>query len=104
MLAYYVEWHMRRLLAPLLFDESHSGIPSLNQEPEAQININSPDNNTIVKQKSPVHSFQTLLADLGTICKNRVESCLEVANICFDKITQPTQLQQTALDVLSVRL
>ena len=106
MLAYYVEWHMRRLLAPLLFDEDHSlpGIPSLNQESEAQININSPDHNTIVKQNSPVHSFQTLLADLATICKNRVESCLEVANICFDKITQPTPLQQTALDFLSVRL
>ena len=104
MLAYYVEWHMRRLLAPLLFDEDHSCIPSLNRVSQAQININNSDNNTVVKQKSSVHSFQTLLADLGTLCKNRVESCLEVANICFDKITQPTQLQQTALDFLSVRL
>ena len=104
LLAYYVEWHMRQYLGPLLFDEDHSALPSLNKDGEIQIDINSPNSNTVVKQKYPRHSFQTLLADLGTICKNRVESCLEVTNLCFDKITQPTPLQQTALDFLSVRL
>ena len=104
MLAYYVEWHMRENLAPLLFDEEPSEHESNQSDPSEEININIQDNNTVEKQKLPVHSFQTLLADLATICKNRVESCRSIANICFDKITQPTALQQTALDLLSVRL
>nr|WP_017655383.1 site-specific integrase [Fortiea contorta] len=52
----------------------------------------------------PVHSFQTLLADLGTIAKNKIESTVKGANFIFDKITEPTPLQQKALDLLGVSL
>ena len=104
MLAYYVEWHMRQNLAPLLFDEDPSEHESFKSDNSEEMTINSQQNDAVEKETFPAHSFQTLLADLATICKNRVESCLSVANICFDKTTQPTALQQTALDLLSVRL
>ena len=83
---------MRQDLAPLLFDEEPSELESFESEPSEEININSQDDKILKKQKYPVHSFQTLLVDLVMICKNRVESCLSVANICFDKTTQPTAL------------
>jgi hypothetical protein len=50
---------------------------------------------------APVHSFQTLLADLATLAKNRV--CTAAArNTAFDLITTPTALQQRAFDLLAV--
>lgn len=52
----------------------------------------------------PVHSFQTLLADLATIVKNRVQPKLPGTQVTFDKITQPTVVQQRALDLLGVSL
>ena len=48
----------------------------------------------------PVHSFQTLLADLATVTRNTVR----LAGQEFDKITTPTPLQQKALNMLNVRL
>ena len=51
----------------------------------------------------PVHSFQTLLADLATIVKNRVQP-KEPGLPAFDMTTTPTPLQAEALDLLKVRL
>jgi hypothetical protein len=54
-------------------------------------------------QGDPVHSFQTLLADLATIVKNRIAP--KIAGVKpFDQTTRPTPLQQRALDLLRVRL
>lgn len=50
----------------------------------------------------PVHSFQTLLKDLATIVKNRVQPKLPGAKVAFEKITCPTPLQQKAFDLLGV--
>ncbi len=50
----------------------------------------------------PVHSFQTLLADLATIAKNRVAS--KTNDLEFDRITRPTPLQARALELLEVSL
>ena len=50
---------------------------------------------------SPVHSFQTLLADLATLAKNRLQPKDGSAKP-FEMITTPTPLQQRALDLLGV--
>jgi hypothetical protein len=50
----------------------------------------------------PVHSFQSLLKDLATIVKNRVQAKLPGTQVTFDKITCPTPLQQKAFDLLGV--
>ncbi|NEO45439.1 MAG: hypothetical protein F6K55_15405 [Moorea sp. SIO4A3] len=55
-------------------------------------------------QNLPVHSFSTLMADLGTITLNTIVSKLEGADLTFLKITQPTAVQQKALDLLGVSL
>ena len=49
----------------------------------------------------PVHSFTTLLADLGTICLNQIQPA-DPALPAFSLITAPTPLQRQTLDLLGV--
>ncbi|MBW4548894.1 MAG: IS1634 family transposase [Symplocastrum torsivum CPER-KK1] len=108
MLAYYVEWHMRQALAPLLLDEDDPDQAQLLRE-----SVVAPAKRSANAQRKalpkhtvdglPVHSFQSLLANLGTLVKNRVESPAMPA-IAFDKITQLTPLQHKAFELLGVSL
>ena len=54
--------------------------------------------------KIGVHSFSTLLNDLATIAQNKIQINLQGERVIFDKITQPTTIQQKALDLLGVSL
>ena len=56
------------------------------------------------QENLPVHSFSTLLNDLATIAHNKIQINLQGERVIFDKITQPTALQQKALDLLDVSL
>jgi hypothetical protein len=108
MLAYYIEWHMRQALASLLFDED---APQQATAKRLSVVAKAPRSDSAlgkVKRKQtleelPVHSFQSLLADLATVVKNRIQPRLETAS-AFDKITQPTPLQQKAFELLGVHL
>jgi transposase len=108
MLAYYVEWHMRQRLAPILFDDDDRP-----QAQGARSSIVAPaqrsasaKHKALTKQTSAgmkVHSFQTLLGDLATIVKNKIQP--KDKNIpAFDMLTNPTAIQQRALDLLGVSL
>ena len=50
-----------------------------------------------------VHSFQTLLRDLATIAKNRIQP-KDQKIPTFDMFTTPTSLQQRAFQLLGVTL
>ncbi|WP_420065245.1 IS1634 family transposase [Microcystis aeruginosa] len=105
MLAYYVEWHLKQCLAPLLFedeeiDDSCLNVIKANRSESAQSKERKKRN----QENFPVHSFRTLLEDLGTICLNTVECTIREGSYRFSKITRPTQLQQKALDLLGVSL
>ena len=107
MLAYYVIWYMRQALAPILFDDEE--IECLQEKsPVATAQRSQSCLAKAHKKRTEsgftVHSFQTLLADLSTLTKNRIRSNLSGLNLCFDKFTQPTPLQQKALDLLGVGL
>jgi transposase len=108
MLAYYVEWHMRKTLAPLLFDdeEPEEG-KALRPSPVApalkSASAKKKASTKRTKDDLPVHSFQTLLMDLSTITKNTVLPKFPEAD-SFEQITRATPLQQRALDLLNVRL
>jgi hypothetical protein len=108
MLAYYVEWHMRRALAPILFDDDdkatgealrRSVVAPAQRSPRAKAKALTKRTN----EGEPVHSFQSLLRHLRTIVKDRMRLKSDGA-IEFDKITTPTPLQQRALDLLGVSL
>jgi transposase len=109
MLAYYVEWHMRASLAPLLFqDDDPQGAAAQRKSAVAPAQV-SPRARRKAQTKrtaedEPVHSFQTLLADLATIVKNRVQPKAPKGAPPFDLITRPTVLQKHMLDLLGVSL
>ncbi len=108
MLAYYVEWHMRQALAPLLFDDEDKALgqalrPSVVAPARISPKAQRKARTRRTEDDLPVHSFQTLLADLATLVKNRIQPKLPGAE-AFDQITRPTALQQRALELLSVRL
>ena len=107
MLAYYIEWHMRASLAPILFDDHDRDAAE-----SARKSIVSPAKSSpAATQKAatkrtadgaPVHSFRTLLADLATIAKNRVRTTLPSGSNTFTTITAPTPLQARAFSLLKI--
>ena len=105
MLAYYVEWHLKQSLAPLLFEDEEIDDSSLNViKASRSESAQSKERKKRNQENFPVHSFRTLLEDLGTICLNTVECTIREGSYRFSKITRPTQLQQKALDLLGVSL
>ena len=103
MLAYYVEWHMRRALRPLLFaDEEPEAGEALRDSIVAPAQ-RSPaalqkDHTKLSEDGFPVHSFQTLLQDLATLTRNQVQA----AGRSLQMISTPTPLQRRAFDLLGV--
>ena len=105
MLAYYVEWHLRQRLAPFLFEDEetenkYQDIIKANRSEAAKLKDRKKRN----KLNLPVHSFRTLLEDLGTICLNKVECSVTSGKYIFSKITRPSQLQQEVLNLLGISL
>ena len=108
MLSYYVEWHMRRALAPLLFDDDDKPAgearrASVVAPAQRSLRAEAKAATKRTADGGPVHSFTTLLRDLATVVQNRVQPRAAGAEP-FDVITRPTQNQKLALDLLHVRL
>lgn len=106
MLAYYVEWHMRGRLAPILFDDHDKAAAETarNSVVSPAVRSEAAKRKDLTKRTEagePVHSFRTLLADLGTLCKNRVRPTTD-ATATFYVVTQPTAAQQRVFDLLGV--
>ena len=102
MLAYHVEFEMRRKLAPLLFDD----------EVDKQLTVTPAKKSRSACHKSvtrrnaqgePVHSFQTLMKELATVGRNRVQP-LKMKSAEYWMITKPTAYQQKAFDLLGVKV
>ena len=108
MLAYYVEWHMRQRLKPLLFDDEEPDVaeaarPSVVAPAEVSPSAQNKARRKRTASGERVHSFRTLLDDLATVANNRVVAPLADAKP-FDLITRPTALQRKAFKLLGVRL
>ena len=108
MLAYYVEWHMRQCLAPLLFDdEDPAGAEAARASVVAPAQVSKAAQRKARRKRSddgdPVHSFRTLLDDLATLTRNTVAPRLPGAEP-FELLARPTPLQDKALKLLGVRL
>jgi hypothetical protein len=106
MLAYYVEWHMRKAWAPILFDDDDKPAGQARRASvvaRAQRSERA-EQKAATKQTAdgrPVHSFQTLLADLATLTKNRVRFQRSDA-ATMTVYAKPTDGQQQALNLLQV--
>jgi Transposase DDE domain len=106
MLAYHVEHHMRARLAPMLFDETdHEAAAAIRASIVAKA-----ERSEAAKRKQttgrtddglPVHSFQSLLADLATYARIQATTALNDKYV-FTLYTRPTTIQQRAFELLAV--
>jgi hypothetical protein len=107
MLAYYVEWHMRRALAPILFEEDDptqaaqlrkSMVAPAQRSERAQ----AKEQSKRTEEDLPVHSFSTLLKDLATLVRNWIQpKQAQSASAEFTMDSQPTALQRRAFQLLN---
>ena len=105
MLAYYVEWHMRKALAPILFDDDDTDGAQAKRSSIVSPATSSDSAQAKASTKKspdglPVHSFRTLLSDLATVTKNQVEN--DARGLSFVSITRPTPLQHKAFNLLGI--
>jgi len=107
MLAYYVEWHMRQALAPLLFDDHDRAAAQARRR-----SIVAPARRSAAAQTKAAtqqtqegftaQSFRDLLAQLGTIVRNHMRRPGGAQDETFPLTTQPNPHQQRALELLGV--
>src|SRR6476619_942443 len=107
MLAYYLEWHMRQALAPILFDDHPRA-----EAAAARSSIVAPaQRSKAARQKAAtkrtadglqVHSFQSLLAELATFTRNTMAMAAAPRDT-FLLYPQPTPIQLRAFELLAVQ-
>jgi transposase len=109
MLAYYVEWHLRQKLAPILFDDEER--QEIEEQRESIVDpaprsqrAQAKDARKRTEDGWPVHSFQTLLEDLGTLCQNQVRVAGSRSQDTFFIKTQPTAYQKHVFSLTEVAL
>ena len=104
MLAYYLEWHMRQRLAPLLFmDEDREQGPAGPVGPAVRSEAGKrKDRTRETEQGLPVHSFKDLLAHLATL--SAVELQLAVApQYRVTKLSALSPVQERAFELLGIK-
>lgn len=105
MLAYYVEWHMRDKLRPVLFadddqEAAAAARASIVAPAQRSESAKRKDANRRTDDDYPVQSFHDILADLGTLCRNRIR--IAEFDSEFDKLTLATPYQEHVLELLGV--
>jgi len=105
MLSYYIGWHMKQALAPILFrDNDKPAAAAKRTDPVAAAQRSDQALKKAARKRTddgvPVHSFTSLLADLATICANHIQPADDMP--AFTMITTPTPLQRQAFELLDL--
>jgi Transposase DDE domain len=105
MLSYYLVWHMKQALAPILFvDNDKPAAAAKRANPVAAAQRSDEALAKAARKRTaehtPVHSFTSLLADLATLCANQIQPTDNMP--AFTMTTTPTPLQRWAFELLGV--
>ena len=105
-LAYYVEWHMRRALAPILFEDDQLETARKRRDPVLPA---VPTESAKTKKAThttpdglPVHSFETLMAELASRGRNTYRLKSDDSSLTFEQVPQPTAVQRRAYELLEL--
>ncbi len=106
MLALHVEWHMRRALAPILFeDDDREGAKAERTSPVAPACVPESARDKAAGKCTedglPVHGIRTLIDDLSTMVLNQLRLPGRESSL-LPVITRPTPVQRRALRLLGV--
>ena len=106
LLAYYVEWHLRQAWEPLLFEDEELSVDRRHRDPVAPARTSE---SARQKKKThvtpgglPVQSFRTLMAHLGTRCRNMCIVSADPNRTPFRQVTEADALQAEALRLIAV--
>ena len=105
-LAYYVEWHLRRAWRSLLFEDEELDRDRLERDPVAPAQPSA----SVRRKKSthqtatglPVHSFRTLLAHLGGRRRETCQVVSDPSGTTFERLSEPDPVQAEALRLLEM--
>ncbi len=104
LLTAYLEWHLRRAWAPLLFDDERLEQDRKTRDPvapaEPSLEAQRKKNRRRTPDGLPIHSFETLIADLGTQCRNTCRLKTDSQAPAFQLDTKPTPLQSRAFELI----
>jgi transposase len=105
MLSYYISWHMKQALAPILFyDNDKHAAAAKRTDPVAAAQRSDTALAKAARKRTeddyPVHSFTSLLKDLATLCLNYIQPADDIPT--FTKLTTPTPLQRRAFQLLDI--
>ena len=106
LLAYYVEWHLLQAWEPLLFEDEELAEDRRHRDPVAPAQASK---SARLKKKTrassgglPIQSFRTLLAHLGTRCRNTCVVTVDHSQTTFRQVTEADALQAEALRLIKV--
>jgi transposase len=108
MLAYYVEWHMREALAPLLFVEENLALARATRDPvtkaTATESTQAKKNSRQSENGFPVRHFNGLLSALATLCSNTCRVGEGRQAVRFQRSTEASAYQREAFRLLNVKV
>ncbi len=106
LLAYYVEWHLRRAWAPLLFEAEQLAELRRQRDPILPASCSpSAQKKKLTRQTAdgfPVHSFDTLMAELASRARVTYGLKSEESTPRFQQVPEPTPLQAKAYALLGL--
>jgi transposase len=106
MLAYYVQWHLKRAWEPLLFEEEDLASirrrrdPVAPPKPSARVERKKRTHRTAADL--PAQSFTTLLRHLATRCRQTYQVVSAPSGSTFEQLTEPTPLQAEAFRLIDL--
>ena len=101
LLAWYLEWHLRRRLAPLLFEDEAPPVQKAEPSQPAKAKAatkRTPDGDPVLPHQ---HSVTTLLNDLATVTLNEV-TLPGHPDSAFPLVTKSTPLQAKVFGLLQI--
>ena len=85
LLAYYVQWHLRRALAPLLFDDEDLDAHRARRDPVLKAEPSASAKRKKTKRENedglPLHSFKTLMAEMATRARHQLPKPLRTRTV-----------------------
>jgi transposase len=106
MLAYYVEWHMRKALAPLLFDDEELDENRKSRDPvkpaKPSVSAQKKKTQRVTAEGLVIQSFDTLIEELGNRCRNRCRIKSDPGGSIFYQATERSPLQEQAFQCLGL--
>jgi transposase len=106
LLAFYVEWHLRQAWEPLLFEDEELVVDRKRRDPvapaQASESARLKKRTHLTPEGLPVQSFRTMLAHLGTRCRNRCVAAADPKETTFYQVTEADELQAEALQLIKM--